>query len=132
MSSSPSYIVPAHPLVAPPVLFRQADFRASPFLPTDWPSPSGSLCFHPLQAEWYGPSFLPIGSYGETRPAARARRCLRRVPFSLLIPTLSLACSARRGGCHHCLAPRVLPSRVPRLSGGLCPRSSWRAQPRVS
>ena len=39
MSSSPSYIAPVHPLVAPPVLFRPTDFRESPFWPTDWPSP---------------------------------------------------------------------------------------------
>ena len=39
VSSSPSYIVPARPLVAPPVLLHKADFRASPFWPTDWPSP---------------------------------------------------------------------------------------------
>ena len=31
MSSSPCYIVPVHPLAAPAVLFRLADFRASPF-----------------------------------------------------------------------------------------------------
>ena len=31
MNSSPCYIVPVHALAAPPVLFRLADFRASPF-----------------------------------------------------------------------------------------------------
>ena len=31
MSSSPCYIVPVHPLAAPPELLRLADFRASPF-----------------------------------------------------------------------------------------------------
>ena len=52
--------------------------------------------------------------------------------FSLLIPTLSLARSARLGGCHHCLAPCVLPPWVPRPSGGSCPRPSWRVWPHVS
>ena len=53
-------------------------------------------------------------------------------PFSLLLPTLSLARTARLGGCHHCFAPRVLPPRVPRPSGGPCPRPSWRVWPHVS
>ena len=35
ISSSPSYIVPVHPLVAPPVLFRLADFQvAAPYAST--------------------------------------------------------------------------------------------------
>ena len=50
----------------------------------------------------------------------------------MLIPTLSLARSARLGCCHHCLAPRALPPRVPRPSGGSCPRPSWRVWPHVS
>ena len=34
-------------------------------------------------------------------------------------------------GCHHCLAPHVPTPLVLRLSGGPCPRLSWRAQPKV-
>ena len=52
--------------------------------------------------------------------------------FSLLIPTSSLARSARLGGCHHYLAPHVLPPRVPRPHGSSCPRLSWRVRPHVS
>ena len=55
-------------------------------------------------------------------------------PFSLslLIPTLSLARSARLGGCHHYSAPRVLPPWVPIPPGGSCPCLSWRVRPHVS
>ena len=55
-------------------------------------------------------------------------------PFSpsLLIPALSLARSARFGGCHHHSAPRVLPPRVPRPPGSSCPRLSCRVWPHVS
>ena len=123
MSSLPSYIVPVHPLVAPPMsilAYRLALPLAAPYAST------------PFRRNGMVHRFYR--SYGKTRPASGARRCLRHFSFSLLIPTISLARSARSarlGGCQPCLAPRVLPPRVPRLSRGLCPHSSWRAQPHV-
>ena len=47
LSSSPCYIVLVHPPAAPPVPFRLADFRASPFRLADWPSPWRFLMLPP-------------------------------------------------------------------------------------
>ena len=122
ISSSPSYIVPVHPLVAPPLFFRLA-YRLA--LPLAAPYASTPCRRNGMVHPFYR-------SYSKTRPASGARRCLRHFSFSLLIPTLSLALSTPLGGCHHCLAPRILPPLVTRPSGGPCPRPSWRAQPHVS
>ena len=123
MSSSPCYIVPVHPPAAPPVPFRPADFRASPFRLADWPSPWRFLMLPP-------PSGLM--GWSNASAAAPAGRALLPGARLLLILALSLARSARFGDCHYPLAPRVLPPRVPRLPGGWFSRPSRREQPHVS
>ena len=76
------------------------------------------------------PTDRAIVHSGGPHPSASPH--LRHVPRLLLIPALSLARSARFGGCHYHSAPCVLPPRVPRLPGGWFSRPSWRVRPYVS
>ena len=116
------FIVPASPLVAPPICFRWACFQASPFKPADWPAPWRiQLAFTPFPA-WLLFSSLFPGPGAFLPPGAS---CFD----ALLFPPDTLAARAPVPYCLFSLwrppAGPTLTDRQPVWSEASIPITSW-------